>query len=62
MTKPKRVRVRVPYPEREEVIERWCSCVWVHHEDEDGFVISRIHYADPACKLHAPGHDLPESI
>ena len=53
---------RVPYPEREEVLQRWCTCLWVFHETPDGPERVSIHSADPECKLHAPGHDLPESI
>ena len=53
---------RVPYPERPEVIERHCTCLWTHAITPDGERYASIHSADPDCKLHGPGHDLPDNF
>jgi hypothetical protein len=58
------VSERVPYREQPAVIERWCTCLYVHQQQPDGAVERRIHSADPDCRLHSrdPRHDLPEGL
>jgi hypothetical protein len=49
---------RVPYAERPEIIERHCTCLWVHTQDPDnpdnpdGPARSRLHMTMPECPLH----------
>jgi hypothetical protein len=46
---------RVPYAERPDIIERHCTCLWVHTRDPDnpdGPARSRLHMTMPECPLH----------
>ena len=44
---------RTPYAERDDRIDRHCTCLWVMTEGPDGKPQRRgMHSSDPLCKLH----------
>jgi hypothetical protein len=43
---------RVPYAERERVIDQWCSCEWVWTGEDYQPKRRHMHSRDPHCPLH----------
>jgi hypothetical protein len=43
---------RVPYAERERVIDQWCSCYWYASIIDNHLKRHAIKQRDPDCKLH----------